>query len=148
MIIPSGVFRTRWTAPTLQRYVQGGCDSMKCHLDITCCVPSSVVNCVSPRSNGVTSCMMCHSFGVPLRAGWMSHEKALNPRSRNAIVSACDSSQAIKMLMSCGCIICAWVYVRAGVREAFSLKVVCGWAFQRISCGNSMPVLLYRLFSG
>lgn len=35
----------------------------------------------------------------------------------------------IRMLMSCGCIICAWVYVRAGVREADSLKTVYGWVF-------------------
>jgi len=41
---------------------------------------------------------------------------------------------------------CAWVYVRAGAREAFSLKTACGWALQRISIGNSMPELLFRLF--
>src|SRR5699024_721792 len=72
-------------APALEIYVQGGCAIIISHLpDISCNVPSCVINFVFPFKIGNTSPRICHSVCPPLHS-CISQEYASCPFSRKAI---------------------------------------------------------------
>ena len=81
---------------TFDRKVQGGCAMIKSHLlSILCFKPSIVSNSHRPLISGNTSPLICHS-GCPPEHSRMSQLYSSCQRSRNAMQTRCDSSQAIK----------------------------------------------------
>ena len=81
-------------APLTAKSVQGGWAITRSHRPpCSCVIPSIVVNEQFPLSNGKQSPWICHSGCPPLHS-WMSQEKALCPRARNALHTSWLSSQA------------------------------------------------------
>ena len=89
--------REKLRVATFDRYVHGGCAMSKSHLPTSCVTPSIVVT-LPPSMAINASPNMCHSV-CPPDGSCTSQLYASCPLARNAMHTACDSSQAISTLI-------------------------------------------------